>query len=340
MKLSDFDFPLPAERIARVPAPHRDHSRLMVVERASGRISHAVFSDLPGLLAPTDFLVVNDSRVVPARLLGRIKERAVESLLTRFLDDREGEALCQPARHFRFGAEIDFGEGLNAVVTGVLERGRRRLRFNQPAEAVRRHGYAPLPPYIKRRRQEAEELRHFDLDRYQTVYADEPGSIAAPTAGLHFTPQLMAELERSHEIVHVTLAVGEATFQKIDVEEIGEHRMGTERVRIPRPGRERISALKAEGRKLLAVGTTSVRSLESWAALKPEDEEFTTDLFIFPGFRFQLVDKMVTNFHLPRSSLFILVSALAGLDLMREAYRIAVEKEYRFFSYGDAMLIR
>ncbi len=340
MRLDEFDFHLPPERIARQPAPERDGSRLMVVTRGDGLIRHAHFADLPGFLDPGHFLVINDSRVVPARMLGRIASRPVELLLVRFLADGTAEALCQPARHFRPGTEVEFGTGLQAVVVSAGARGRRFLRFNQPAGEVRRFGYAPLPPYIKRRRGgEAERLRDFDLQRYQTVYAGDPGSIAAPTAGLHFTPELLARLGAEHEIVRLTLDVGEATFQSIEAEEIGNHRMGVERVRLENDARQRITALKADGRKLVAVGTTSVRALESWAALQPVEDEFETDLFITPGYPFRLVDAMVTNFHLPRSSLFILVSAFAGLELMREAYRVAVAEEYRFFSYGDAMLI-
>lgn len=340
MKLADFDFLLPAEAIARFPAECRDRSRLMVVHRRSGRIDHACFAELPEFLPADHFLVVNDTRVVPARLLGAMGAFPVELLLLRFLGDDMGEALCQPGRRFRLGAVVDFGAGLKASVVAVLEKGRRRLRFNQPADVVRGCGYAPLPPYIKRRRGgEAEKLRDYDLQRYQTVYAGKPGSIAAPTAGLHFTPELLARIEQSHDLVHLTLAVGEATFKKIEVEEIETHHMGVEEVRIGYAERERIATLKADGKKLLAVGTTSVRALESWAVLQVKEETFSTDLFITPGYPFRLVDAMITNFHLPRSSLFILVSAFAGLELMREAYRIAVEKEYRFFSYGDAMLI-
>ncbi len=341
MKLSEFDFELPPELIARFPAERRDNSRLMYLQRAAGRISHHRFSDLPDLLAAGDFLVMNNSRVVPARLLGQVDGRPAEMLVVSDLGKGRLEALCRPAARFRTGAEFVADGGARGVVTAGGGRGRRRLRFDRDYARVLEHGYAPLPPYIKRRAEEAVARRCFDLERYQTVYARDPGSIAAPTAGLHFTPQVLERLRRDHDILELTLEVGEATFQTIATEEIADHRMGRERIRIPAATARRIAELKGEGRALLAVGTTSVRSLETYARLDAGAPrgEFDSEIFITPGFRFRLVDKLLTNFHLPRSSLFILASAFAGLEVMKEAYHIAIAEKYRFFSYGDAMLI-
>lgn len=341
MKLSDFDFHLPPGLIARFPAGRRDEARLLCLRRADGRVSHHRFAELPGLLAAGDFLVMNNSRVVPARLLGRIDGRAAEMLVVRDLGGGRVEALCRPAARFRTGAEFVADGGARGVVIEAGDRGRRRLRFDSDCGRVLEHGYAPLPPYIKRRAGEAAARRRFDLERYQTVYARDPGSIAAPTAGLHFTPRILERLRRDHEVLELTLDVGEATFQAITAVEIEEHRMGRERIRIPHATARRIAELKGEGRSLLAVGTTSVRSLETYARLDPAAprEEFVSEIFITPGFRFRLVDKLLTNFHLPKSTLFILASAFAGSEVLKEAYRIAIAEKYRFFSYGDAMLI-
>jgi S-adenosylmethionine:tRNA ribosyltransferase-isomerase len=340
VKLTDFDFELPEGSIARFPADRRDESRLMVVERQTGRISHRRFGDLIGLVKEDDFLVINNSRVVPVRLLGTIGERLVEILITgsNDADNRVFEALALPAKKFKPGVRVTFGGDLAAEVIEIGSRGKRRLRFNRDRSTILKHGYAPLPPYIKRKGDEARQYRDFDLDRYQTVYARHPGSIAAPTAGLHFSPELLDGLRRKTDVLEITLNVGEATFQKIEVEEIEDHRMGRETITIGKEVTAGIEALK-QAKNLVAVGTTTVRSLETYARLKPEAGEFESELFISPGFKFWMVDKLITNFHLPRSSLFILVCAFGGIDLMKEAYRIAVEEGYRFFSYGDAMFI-
>ena len=340
MKLNDFWFDLPADRIARFPRPERDGSRLMVVERGKGRISHAVFADLPDLLSERDFLVVNNSRVIPARLFGRVGAADVEVLVVRWSSTTRAEVLAAPARKLAPGVVVDFEAGLRARVLEAGERGRRWLEFERPREEVLRSGYAPLPPYIKRKRREAALFRERDLGWYQTVYAQAPGSIAAPTAGLHFSPGVLSAIRRKSEILEITLDVGEATFQKIEVQDVEDHRMGRERIRIPFHVRERIETLRGKkSKRLLAVGTTSVRSLETLARDLPGSESFSSELFIYPGHEFRMVDRILTNFHLPASSLFILVSAFAGVDLMREAYRVAVTRDYRFFSYGDAMLI-
>jgi S-adenosylmethionine:tRNA ribosyltransferase-isomerase len=339
MKLSDFDFVLPRERIARFPSDRRDESKLMVVTRKTGEISHFHFSALDGLLEAEDFLVMNNSRVRAARLLGKIGDKGAEMLVVRNLGQRKLEVLCQPAAHFKPGAVFIGPGGLQAEVVETGKRGRRLLLFNREYEHVLEQGYAPLPPYIKRKAGEADRYRDFDLERYQTVYARDPGSIAAPTAGLHFTPEVLARIREKNPLLEITLEVGEATFQKIEVEDIGRHRMGSEKIIIRDKVARQIGVLKSQGKKLLAIGTTTVRSLESYALLAAAAEEFHSDIFIAPGFHFRMVDKLLTNFHLPQSSLFILVSAFAGLDLMQKAYALAIEREYRFFSYGDAMLI-
>jgi S-adenosylmethionine:tRNA ribosyltransferase-isomerase len=339
MKLSDFDFDLPRERIARFPAERRDGSRLLRLDRASGSVSHHCFHELPGLLAADDFLVINNSRVVPARLLGRIGGRSAEMLLVRDLGDGKVEALCLPASRFKPGAVFAMEDGPRGEVTATGPRGRRVLLFDRNGAKVLEHGFAPLPPYIKRKAQEAVARRGFDLERYQTVYAQFPGSIAAPTAGLHFTPGVLESVREKHAVLEITLEVGEATFQKIESENISEHRMGSEKIRIDAETARCLAELKGKGQPLLAVGTTSVRSLESYALLPEPAGEFRSDLFIRPGFHFRMVDKLLTNFHLPKSSLFILVSAFTGLELLQETYMEAIREKYRFFSYGDAMLI-
>jgi S-adenosylmethionine:tRNA ribosyltransferase-isomerase len=339
MKLADFNFALSAERIARFPADRRDESKLMVVNRENGEISHYKFSALPELLNADDFLVMNNSRVLPARLLGKIGSKTAELLIVKKLDARRLEVLCQPAAAFKAGVVFCGRGGLQAEVVGIGKHGRRLLACDRDYELVLEQGYAPLPPYIKRKAQQAEIYRSYDLERYQTVYAKNSGSIAAPTAGLHFTPEILTRIRRQNPVLEITLDVGEATFQKIASENISEHRMGSEKIIINNNAANRIRELKSWEKKLLAVGTTTVRALESHALLKTTAEEFYADIFISPGFCFRMVDKLLTNFHLPQSSLFILVSAFAGLDLMKKAYALAGEREYRFYSYGDAMLI-
>jgi len=339
MKLEDFSFHLPRERIARFPSEQRADSRLMVVDRDSGGIHHSRFSRLEDWLDTGDFLVVNNTRVVPARLFAAVGERKVELLWIRTLEAGEIEVFARPAKACVLGRRVELDGGILARVTGIGPRGRRRLRVDASLEGLRAAGYAPLPPYIKRSRSEAAQWRAFDLERYQTVYSRHEGSIAAPTAGLHFTPDMIERIRTRHGIEEITLAVGPATFQPIETDNLEDHRMGREEIRISRETAERITRLRSRHR-LVAVGTTTVRSLETWALLDPPQEEFASELFIRPGFRFKLVDRLITNFHLPESSLFVLVCAFAGKDLMHKAYATAVEKGYRFFSYGDAMLIR
>ncbi|MEN8223588.1 MAG: tRNA preQ1(34) S-adenosylmethionine ribosyltransferase-isomerase QueA [Acidobacteriota bacterium] len=339
MKLSDFNFDLPEERIARFPADKRTGSKLMVVNRETGSISNHTFSDLPEFLSEDDFIVMNNTKVDPVRIFLFKESARIEFLIVKTVSGNEAEGFALPAKKLNEGTVINTGSGCKGVVIRTGERGRRTIRFDRPVKEITAEGFAPLPPYIKRKYDEASEYRDYDLERYQTVYSKNSGSIAAPTAGLHFDKTLLDRIREKNKILEVTLSVGPATFQKIEVDNIKDHKMGMERIRIENSISKRISELKRAGNKLLAVGTTSVRSLETYAQSRPEGENFESEIFISPGFRFQMVNKLLTNFHLPESSLFILVSAFAGLELMQKAYKIAVEKEYNFFSYGDAMLI-
>jgi S-adenosylmethionine:tRNA ribosyltransferase-isomerase len=343
MRLSDFDFELPAELVAQHPLPRRDDSRLMVVERSSGRIRHGAFRRLPDFLKPGDVLVLNDAKVIPAKAWGTVEGRDVEFLFVKETGPGVWDVLCKPAARVKVGGRVRFGPGFEAEVAGLGESGRRSLRFavaDVPAR-LREIGYAPLPPYIKRKKPGLED-RPRDLERYQTVFAARESAIAAPTAGLHFTPEVLARIEdKGVKVARVTLEVGLATFQPVRVDDIDEHRMLEERYEISTGAADTINAAKREGRPVLAVGTTVVRTLESAAAagrtLRPGAA--STSLFIKPGFEFKAVDRLLTNFHLPRSTLLVLVSAFAGRDLILAAYREAVRERYRFFSYGDCMLI-
>ena len=260
-------------------------------------------------------------------------------IVKRELETDEVEALTLPAKKFKPGTKIRFENGLFAEVKGIGHKGRRTLKFNKSFDDILKAGFAPLPPYIRRKSEEARYYREFDLERYQTVYSKHPGSIAAPTAGLHFTPGVIEKIREKCKIIEITLSVGEATFQKIEVEDISQHRMGREYITIKREDRERIRQLK-ESKNLVAVGTTSVRALETYALEVPDGEGFYSEWFISPGCLCRMVDKLITNFHLPESSLYILTAAFVGeLELLKKAYQIAIESGYRFFSYGDAMFI-
>lgn len=339
MKLNDFNFDLPSERIARFPSEKRDESRLMVVDRKTGKISHHVFSDICSLLDKSDFLVMNNTKVIPARIFGDTGTGGVEILLVKELEKNVAKVFAMPAKKLNVGKTINFHRGIKAIVMEIGEKGQRTLKFNCEIAKVLEIGFAPLPPYIKRKKDEAAKYKEFDLKRYQTMFSKTPGSIAAPTAGLHFSKELLEKLSKDYKILEITLEVGPATFQKIETENIRDHRMGKEFIHIDRDVSKKIKDLKDSGKRLVAVGTTSVRSLETFALLSKTEESFKSELFIFPGFEFKMVERMITNFHLPKSSLFILVSAFAGLDIMKRAYKIAIKEKYRFFSYGDAMLI-
>jgi len=339
MKKSDFYFDLPENLIAQTPLEQRDHSRLLHLDKQTGEVKHDVFYHLPDYLREGDCLVMNNSRVLPAHLIGnRITGGAVELVLLRDLGEGRWECLSRPGRKTKPGTELTFGDGqLTATVEAVAEGGNRIVKFHYEGiflEILEQLGKMPLPPYIK------EELQ--DPERYQTVYSKEIGSAAAPTAGLHFTPELMQEIrEKGIRICFVTLHVGLGTFRPVKEDNIEDHDMHSEFCIIPEETAQIVTETKRNGGRVIAVGTTSCRTLESFAA---EDGTLQassgwTNIFIFPGYRFKCIDALVTNFHLPESTLVMLVSALAGREHVLTAYKEAVENEYRFFSFGDAMLI-
>ncbi|MBE3130836.1 MAG: tRNA preQ1(34) S-adenosylmethionine ribosyltransferase-isomerase QueA [Acidobacteria bacterium] len=340
--VSDFDYDLPPELIAQHPPPHRDDSRMMIVDRKTGRVGHARFREFEAHASPGDMLVLNDTKVIPARVWGESGEAKVEFLFIGELEPGLWDVLCRPARRIRQGDSLYFAPGFEARVEGIGEEGKRLLRFHRTdvRAELRKIGYAPLPPYIKRSREDL-SARPEDLNRYQTVFARKEGAIAAPTAGLHFTEETLAGLTaKGIDIRRVTLDVGLATFQPVRVDIVTEHKMLEERYSISPAAARAINASKAEGRPVTAVGTTVVRTLESaWKDGKVRSGRRATSLFIHPGFEFHAVDLLLTNFHLPKSTLLMLVSAFAGCDLIMEAYRVAVKERYRFFSYGDCMLI-
>lgn len=339
MKTHDFWFDLPEELIAQTPLQQRDSSRLLVMNRGTGEVTHRHFYNIVDYLKPGDCLVMNDSRVLPARLLGhRPTGGAVEVLLLRDLGDKRWECLCKPGRKMQVGNEVIFGNGeLTAVVTAVQEDGNRIVEFRYEGiflEVLERLGKMPLPPYIKA------ELQ--DQERYQTVYSREVGSAAAPTAGLHFTNELLEDIRsRGIRTAFVTLHVGLGTFRPVKAEEISDHHMHSELCMINSDTAEILNKTKAEGGRIICVGTTSCRTLES---LVNEDGSFEakskwTEIFIFPGYQFKAMQGLITNFHLPESTLVMLVSAFAGRENVLAAYNEAVAEKYRFFSFGDAMCI-
>jgi S-adenosylmethionine:tRNA ribosyltransferase-isomerase len=315
---------------------------MMVVDRKAGAIRHARFREFADDVGAGDLLVLNDARVLPAKLWGTSGEAKIEFLFIRETGPGSWEVLCRPAKRVREGHTVRFPGGIEASVAGLAEEGRRILDFGETdVRALLQYaGYAPLPPYIKRTRQD-ETTRPGDIDRYQTVFAKKEGAIAAPTAGLHFTEGVLRALaDRDVDIRRVTLDVGLATFQPVRADLVDDHRMLEETYSITPAVAKAINAAKAEGRPVTAVGTTVVRTLESaWQDGAVRSGRGATSLFITPGFEFQVVDRLLTNFHLPRSTLLMLVSAIAGYDLVMRAYREAVRDRYRFFSYGDCMLI-
>jgi len=338
-----YDYDLPESLIAQSPAPSRTASRLLVLDRARDSLEHRVFADILEYLRPADCLVLNDTKVIPARLLGALPTGGrVELLLLRSLGGDEWECLARPAGKLRPGRTARFGEGpfLDAEVTAIVDdTGRRRVRLSSSLpvrEAIERVGHVPLPPYI--RRDDAEP----DRERYQTVYAVHPGSAAAPTAGLHFDEDLLRRLEGSGvRVARLTLHVGLGTFRPITADRLDQHTMHSESYVVSEECAQCANAAREAGGRIVAVGTTSVRTLESASDTEGRLHPCTgeTELFIRPGHRFRAVDALLTNFHLPRSSLLVLVSALAGRERVLAAYREAVARGYRFFSYGDAMLI-
>ena len=339
MKTHDFWYDLPEELIAQTPLQQRDSSRLLVLNRQTGQVIHKHFFDIIDYLRPGDCLVMNDSRVLPARLLGhRPTGGAVELLLLRDLGDKKWECLAKPGRKLQEGQQVIFGDGeLTATVTAVQEDGNRVVEFHYEGiflEVLERLGKMPLPPYIKA------ELQ--DQERYQTVYSREVGSAAAPTAGLHFTKELLEKIrEKGIRTAFVTLHVGLGTFRPVKEDIITDHKMHKEFYELTQKTVDKIKACKDRGGRVIAVGTTTCRTLESVAAkygeLKATAE--STEIFIYPPYEFKVLDGLVTNFHLPESTLIMLVSAFAGYDNTMNAYKIAVENEYRFFSFGDSMLV-
>lgn len=341
MDVSQFDFELPERLIAQTPLAERSESRLLVLKREDGSIRHRRFQDIVEFLQPGDALVLNDSKVIPARLIGSKVDTGakIELLLLKQLQGDRWETLVKPAKRIKVGTKVVFGQGELVAVAeeeGEAPGGRIfRLEYDGVLmELLNRLGQMPLPPYIK------EQLD--DPERYQTVYARHPGSAAAPTAGLHFTPELLNRIERKGvNIAAITLHVGLGTFRPVTADRVEDHRMHAEYYDVSREAAEAVNKAKANGRRVVAVGTTSCRTLESIA-----DDEGTvyarsgwTDIFIYPGYTFRAVDALITNFHLPKSTLVMLVSAFAGRELTMKSYREAVREEYRFFSFGDAMLI-
>jgi S-adenosylmethionine:tRNA ribosyltransferase-isomerase len=340
--VSDFDYELPREMIAQKPLPERAQSRMMVLHRKTGEIVHSQFKEFPAYLQKGDVLVINTTRVIPARVYGRKQGKDIEFLFLEEAEKGIWEVICRPAKKVRLGDTVSFSEGLSGEVVGIASEGRRRLRFNSEnvLAELKKIGYAPLPPYIKRMTKE-ESLRPIDITRYQTVFAKKDGAIAAPTAGLHFTPGIIENIKaRGVTIAEITLDVGLATFQPVRVKKVEDHQMLEEKYTV-NPSASRIinQALK-ESRPVTAVGTTTVRTLESaFEKGKIRPGTTKTNLFIYPGYRFKAVDRLLTNFHLPRSTLLMMVSAFAGLDFIKNACREAISKNYRFYSYGDCMLI-
>ena len=344
MDLSDFDYDLPAELVAQEPAKQRDQSRLLYVGRGNASLSHHRFSDLRGLLPKDCVLVCNNTRVIPARLRGKKTTGGKVELLLVRRTAAEGEVwqvLCKGGQNQKVGGRINFADKFWGKWVEAPRAGQGSMRFFPEKDfqrLVEQHGEVPLPPYIRR----APGRHAADRERYQTVYAQQPGAVAAPTAGLHFTPALLDELvQNGIQLCFVTLHVGLGTFQPIRVEQVETHTMGTEWYEIDAATAECINAAKASGRKIIAVGTTTTRALESSAQqtglVQPGPNQ--SDLFIYPGYEFRVIDGLITNFHLPRSTLLLLVSALAGRERILHAYAEAVQQRYRFYSYGDAMLI-
>ena len=340
MKLSDFYYDLPQELIAQDPLEKRSDSRLMLVGREDGSIDHKHFYDIVDYVNPGDCLVINDTKVIPARLMG-VKEdtgASIEVLLLKRKEEKVWETLVKPGKKARVGARISFGDGLLVgEVIDIVEEGNRLIRFEYDGiweELLDKLGQMPLPPYI------THKLK--DRNRYQTVYAKHDGSAAAPTAGLHFTEELLAQLkEKGVEIAHVTLHVGLGTFRPVKTDNILEHHMHSEFYVVEQEEADKINAARQRGNRIISVGTTSTRTLESVA----DENGFVraasgwTDIFIYPGYKFKVVDCLITNFHLPESTLLMLVSAFSSRENMLHAYEVAVKEKYRFFSFGDAMFI-
>ena len=340
MKVSDFNYELPEHLIAQHPYDKRDEARLMVLDKTNQKIEHKVFKDVIDFLNPGDCLVINNTKVIPARLYGKKDTGAnVEFLLLKRIEGDFWEAMVRPGSKLKAGAKVIFGDGLlNATVLEVLENGNRKVEFEYNGifnEILDQIGLMPLPPYIT-------EATREDNAKYQTVYAKYDGSAAAPTAGLHFTEELLEKIkEKGIEVANVTLHVGIGTFRPVKVENVEEHQMHSEHYYIKQEDVDKINKAKKNGKRVIAVGTTSCRVLESVADENGmmKEVEGDTSIFIYPGYKFKCIDALITNFHLPESTLIMLVSTLAGKDFIMNAYNEAVKEEYKFFSFGDAMII-
>ncbi len=340
MKTEDFDFDLKEELIAQTPLQQRDHSRLLSLNKKNGKMEHFHFFDIVDLLEKGDVLVLNDTKVIPARLIG-IKEKTdahIEILMLKEVKENVWECLVKPAKRVSVGTQISFGSGiLKATCVEEEEEGVRHFQFDYKGifyEILDQLGEMPLPPYIHNKLE--------DKDRYQTVYAQRKGSAAAPTAGLHFTADILEKLkEKGVEIVYITLHVGLGTFRPVKVDDVKSHKMHSEYYQMSEETASILNKAKQENRRIIGVGTTSVRTLETIKSLYPEFRACSgwTDIFIYPGYTFKAIDGLITNFHLPKSTLIMLVSAFAGKETILKAYQEAISKEYRFFSFGDSMFI-
>lgn len=340
MKTSDFYYDLPQELIAQTPMEPRDMSRLMVIDKNTGEVEHKIFKDLIDYLRPGDCLILNDTRVIPARIYGVKKETGavVEFLLLKQSENNVWECLCKPGKRAKIGTEFVFGDGIvECEVVDITDDGNRKVQFKCDSKEIYnildKIGKMPLPPYI------TEELQNGEL--YQTVYSKELGSAAAPTAGLHFTEEMLKKIEdKGIKLGYVTLHVGLGTFRPVKVDDVTKHKMHSEHYHISKETADLINETKKNGGRVISVGTTSTRTLESVATKNGcicEDED-DTSIFIYPGYEFKCIDGLITNFHLPESTLIMLISAFAGYDNVMNAYKIAVEEKYRFFSFGDACL--
>lgn len=340
MRVEEFNYELPKELIAQTPYDKRDEARLMVLDKENKSIEHKIFRDVIDYLNPGDCLVINDTKVIPARLYGKKDTGAnVEFLLLKRLEGDEWEAMVRPGNKLKVGSKVEFGEGLlKAEILEVLPGGNRKVKFTYNGifnEILDQIGLMPLPPYI------TEKLK--DKDKYQTVYAKYDGSAAAPTAGLHFTEELLKKVKaKGVEIAKVTLHVGIGTFRPVKVENVEEHSMHSEHFYVKAEEAEKINKAKENGKRVIAVGTTSCRVLESVSDEngRMKEIEADTNIFIYPGYKFKCIDSLITNFHLPESTLIMLVSSLAGKDFIMDAYNEAVKEQYKFFSFGDAMIIK
>ncbi len=342
MDIKDFDFNLPENLIAQFPAKKRDESKLLLVVRETGKIKDFIFKDLPSILSKDDFLVFNNTRVKPLRLIGKRENgKEINILLVKEIEKNKWSFLVKKPKSLKTGEKIYFGKNFHGTIEGWADREHRVISFKEGIlnKILEKMGLPPLPPYIKR--ENPFKFRDEDLKRYQTIFAKKGLSIAAPTAGLHFSDYILKKLkDKGIGMAEITLNVGEATFQPVRVERIEEHKMKYEDYEISNSEAEKINKAIREGKRIIAVGTTSVRTLESaYENGKILPKKASTNLFIYPGYKFKVVNAILTNFHLPKSTLFMLVSAFAGLKLMKKSYNYAINKGYRFFSYGDAMLI-